>query len=105
MPDDLLITNNEAEQRHEVNVDGVTAYSLYEIADGTMVIRHVEVPERIGGRGIGSALARHALEDARARSLRVVPHCPFVRDFVVQHRAEYIELIDPAYRARLEASG
>jgi predicted GNAT family acetyltransferase len=101
---ELVITKNEAEGRHEAVVDGVTAYSLYEIDGGRMVIRHVEVPESIGGRGIGSALARFALDDARARGLMVVPHCPFVREYVARNRDEYLDLIEPAERGRIGTS-
>jgi predicted GNAT family acetyltransferase len=53
---------------------------------------HTEVPAPIERRGIGSALVRAALEDARARQLRVVPLCSFVGWYIEQHQ-EYGELV------------
>lgn len=44
------------------------------------------------GRGIGTRLVLHALEDARERGLRVVPSCPFVGEVVERH-PEYADLL------------
>jgi len=46
---------------------------------------HTEVPAGLEGHGVGSLLARTALDDARARQLRVVPSCPFVRGYIRRH--------------------
>ncbi|MEP7028866.1 MAG: GNAT family N-acetyltransferase, partial [Candidatus Eisenbacteria bacterium] len=51
-----------------------------------------EVPEALAGRGVANALARHALEAARARGLHVVPLCPFVASYIRRHD-EYADLI------------
>jgi len=62
---------------------------------------HTEVPDAIEGRGVGSALARTALNDARANGLTVVPSCPFVSAYIKRHPA-YLDIVDAAYRRRLE---
>jgi predicted GNAT family acetyltransferase len=46
----------------------------------------------VGRSKLGSLLARTALDDARARQLRVVPSCPFVRGYVERHQ-EYADLL------------
>jgi predicted GNAT family acetyltransferase len=50
-------------------------------------------------RGLGSALVAGALDDARARGLRVVPICPFVDAYIRRH-PDYADLVvtDPARR-------
>lgn len=60
---------------------------------------HTEVDTEVRLRGLGSALVGGALDDARARGLRVVPICPFVDAYVRRH-PEYADLIvaDPARR-------
>ncbi len=51
------------------------------------------MPAGLEGRGIGSALARSALEDARSRNLVVTPLCPFVRGYL-EHHPEYAPLVE-----------
>jgi len=93
MPDDALtIIDNEAAHQFEARVDGLLARLVYERTPGRIVFTHTEVPDAIARRGIGSRLVRAGLDDARARRLRVVPRCPFVRAYVERH-PEYRELI------------
>jgi predicted GNAT family acetyltransferase len=65
----------------------------YRLAADEMTMIHAEVDPAHGGQGLGSALVRGALDDARARGLRVRPRCPFVVDFLARHRDEYDELV------------
>jgi uncharacterized protein len=44
------------------------------------------------GQGVGSAIARYALDDARARGLSVRPLCPYIRGWLERH-PEYGDLI------------
>jgi predicted GNAT family acetyltransferase len=57
-----------------------------------ITFRHTEVPPALEGRGIGSRLIRGALEFARAKSLKVVPQCPFVSAYMAKH-AEFNDLL------------
>ena len=99
--DGIRVTNNEAAQRYETEVDGARAVLQYQRRGDSIVHLHTEVPEALEGHGIGSALARTALEDARARHLTVVPLCPFVTAYIRRH-PEYLPIVDPAHRARVE---
>jgi predicted GNAT family acetyltransferase len=93
MPDDAIsVTNNEAEHQFEARVDGQLAVLVYNRNGDRIVFTHTLVPEVLEGRGIASVLARTALEDARARRLRVVPLCPFVRGYIERH-PEYRTLV------------
>jgi predicted GNAT family acetyltransferase len=64
-PMDSEIHDNPAHHRYELEVDGVTAYVLYRRQPGVITFIHTEVPKALGGKGIGSRLARHVLDTAR----------------------------------------
>jgi predicted GNAT family acetyltransferase len=53
---------------------------------------HTEVSPAFEGRGIGTALARAALDEARAANLRVLPVCPFFAGWIARH-PEYRDLV------------
>ena len=77
--------------RVEGHLAGVAAY---ELADGVITFTHTVVADAFEGRGIGSALARAALDDARAEGLAVVPRCPFIAGWIEHHPA-YADLVRP----------
>ena len=98
---DITVTNNEAQQQYQAQIDGSLALIQYKRRGNDIVLLHTEVPAALEGRGVGSALARSALEDARARHLTVVPLCPFVSAYIRRH-PEYLAVVEPSYRVRLE---
>jgi predicted GNAT family acetyltransferase len=100
----IAVTDNKAAHQYEARFDGALAFIKYELKDGRIVFIHTEVPEALEGHGIASALARAALEDAKARQLLVVPLCPFISGYIRKH-AEYLPLVDQAYRPRLARLG
>ncbi len=53
---------------------------------------HTEVLPSAEGTGAGSQLVKTALDDIRARGLRVVPYCPFVAAYIRRH-SEYADLV------------
>ena len=81
----LNITNNTLKHRFEVEVGSKTAFLNYLMRDKTMTLTHTEVPSSLSGRGVGTALAKAALDHAVQQGLRVVPQCSFVADFVNTH--------------------
>jgi hypothetical protein len=87
--------------RYEVTLDGELAgYAEYRDIDGARVFTHTEVLDAFEGRGVGSALARGALDHVRAGVGRAVALCPFIAGFVERHD-EYADLLDPALDRRL----
>jgi predicted GNAT family acetyltransferase len=86
------VRDNPALQRFELNADGYTAVAYYEEAPGVITFTHTEVPPALSGRGIGSALARGALEAVRARGLKVVAKCPFMSGYIGKH-PEYGDML------------
>jgi predicted GNAT family acetyltransferase len=87
------IEDRPDEGRYVVSVDGQPAgFVAYRLRGDRISIDHTEVDQRFEGRGLGSRLVRHVLDDARARGLRVVPHCPFTANFIETHPA-YQDLV------------
>ncbi|OBX79809.1 acetyltransferase [Moraxella atlantae] len=88
------ITHNTAAQRFELTQDGATAYLSYQVAGDKLIFDHTIVPPAIEGQGIGSQLAKHALDYARQNNKKVVPACSFVAHFMQKH-TEYQDLLAP----------
>jgi uncharacterized protein len=79
------VRDNKALSRFELDINGVTAYANYQLGDGVITISHTETPVAARGQGIASNLVAGALEIARARGLKVIPRCPFVRAYIAKH--------------------
>lgn len=87
-----IVTDNPAEHRFELKAGDDVAVVAYRLAPGVITFTHAEVPPALSGRGIGSRLARGALEQARSRGLKVVPQCPFISAFIAKN-AEFSDLV------------
>jgi uncharacterized protein len=79
------VRDNTALSRFELDADGVTAVANYHVADDVMTITHTEVPPHARNKGIASKLIEEMLVEARARGLKIVPLCPFVRAYFSRH--------------------
>ena len=91
---DVEVTLNQAEQRYEARVGDELAGSAYfETDDELVVFTHTEVDDAFEGQGVGSSLARFALDDVRAKGLKVVPRCPFIKGWIDRHEG-YQDLVE-----------
>lgn len=86
------VHDNPALNRFELEVDGVIAFSEYRRKPGVVTFIHTLVPDELGGKGVGSKLARGALDMVRARGEKVIAKCPFIAAFIKKH-AEYQDLL------------
>lgn len=87
------ITDNAQLSRFEIHEDGVLAgFAAYERHPDQLVITHTEVEPEFEGQGIGSALARGALDHVRKDGLTVVPKCAFVKGWIEKH-PDYQDLV------------
>lgn len=57
--------------------------------DGERIFHHTEVDEKFGGRGLGTALVRGAIEATRAEGVKIVPVCPMVKGFLDKNADEF----------------
>jgi uncharacterized protein len=90
---EVTVRDNPEQSRYEASDDSgvVAGFAEYEDLDGVRVFTHTEVDDAFEGQGVGSTLARGALDDVRARGLAMRPKCPFIRKYVERH-PEYADL-------------
>ncbi|NUQ13009.1 MAG: N-acetyltransferase [Gemmatimonadaceae bacterium] len=91
-PDVPVIEDRPDRNRYELAVGDQVAFLEYRRRDDRMILVHVEVPESLRGSGLGSVLARHAFESARATATPVVVRCPYVTAWLRRH-PEYNDLV------------
>lgn len=86
------VKDNPAKHRFEIIVEGITAYAEYERKPSVVTFTHTVVPEALGGKGVGSKLAKGALDAVRAEGSKLVPQCPFIAAYIKKH-PEYQDLV------------
>ena len=96
------LRDNTVEDKFELYVDGHPAGALtYTIEDGNYALHHEEIDNHFQGRGMGSQLVTHALDQIRASGHGVLPYCPFVQVFLQRH-PEYHDLVPARRRTEFE---
>jgi hypothetical protein len=95
---DIGITNNSDEHRYEARIGGALAgFCEYNLLSDAIMFTHTEVLPAHEGQGVGSALARHVLDEARAAGRHVIPVCQFIAGWIRKHR-DYADLVRPDIR-------
>lgn len=91
---DVETSHNPDEHRYEAHLDGELAgFAAYELTEALVIFTHTEVDPKFEGKGVGSALARFALDDVRATGTRkVLPLCPFIKGWIAKH-PDYADLV------------
>jgi uncharacterized protein len=98
------VRDNPAESRYEVFSDGQLAgFAQYVLRGDRITMFHTEVDPAFEGEGLGVELAREALNDVRSRGLMVEPLCPFIASFIRHHRDEYLDLVVPEMREKVNS--
>lgn len=88
---ELVVEDNRDESRYEAWLgDRLVGIAEYEHADETapIVFTHTEVLPGAEGMGVGRGLARAALDDVRARGLKLVAECEFIAGFLKRNPAD-----------------
>jgi len=73
-------------------LDDAVAFIEHAREGDAVAFLHTKVPESMEGKGVGSKLVKGALEDARSHGFKVIPRCPFVREYVARH-PEYQDIV------------
>ena len=96
------VKRNDAAGRYEIIQDGqVVGFAEFRPAgEGAVMLPHTVVDEGHEGEGLGSQLAKAALDDLRAQGKKAVPTCAFIAGYIRKH-PEYADLGDPQQRGAL----
>lgn len=91
---EVTVEENPRLSRYDATVDAgvVAGFVEYRDTDGVRILTHTEVDDAFEGRGVGSALARGALDDVRERGLRLRVTCRFIESYLERH-PEYVDLL------------
>jgi uncharacterized protein len=83
---DIAQEEKNTKGRYTATLDGHTGEMTYSRSSPHLIIvDHTFVPDALRGKGVGQALALHAIEEARKGSWKIIPLCPFMRAQVMRH--------------------
>lgn len=93
-PVPAAVTRNANRRRYEATVGGteVVGFVDYQQTSELVVLTHTEVHPSSEGRGLGSSLARAALDDVRERGLKALVVCPFILQWLRRHH-DYVDVL------------
>jgi len=86
------VRDNTVSHRFELEIDDQVAKAWYRKQGNIITFTHTDVPEALSGHGVGSSLAKGALDAVRAAGERVVALCPFIAAYIRRH-GEYQDLL------------
>lgn len=78
----MRFDNNQKEKQYELHVEGNVAKIEYILSKSSIYLTHTEVPDALAGKGIGTRLLKHALNDVIQQDLELVALCPFVARYI-----------------------
>ncbi|CAN7428253.1 GNAT family N-acetyltransferase [Neorhizobium sp. LjRoot104] len=82
----ITLEENRSGGRYVAEVEGHFAEMTYSRASPELIIvDHTGVPDELRGKGVGQALALHAVEEARKGGWKIIPLCPFFKAQVERH--------------------
>jgi uncharacterized protein len=90
----VQIVDNPDKKRFEARTeDGTVAgQAQYELEGDLIVFTHTLVDDAFEGQGVGSSLAKGALDEVRGRGQKIRPECSFIRSYIERH-PDYSELV------------
>ena len=92
----VTVRDNPEASRYEIlDGDELAGFLVCRRDGDVLTMVHTEVQPEREGQGVGSELARGALDDVRAQGLRVQPLCPFVSAWIRRH-PDYADLVSSA---------
>ncbi|MEZ2220105.1 GNAT family N-acetyltransferase [Rhizobium sp. RCC_161_2] len=91
---DIRNENNASGGRYVATVEGHEAEMTFSRASPNLIIiDHTGVPDTLRGKGVGQALALHAVEEARDGGWKIIPLCPFFKAQSLRH-AEWHDVVN-----------
>ncbi len=90
----VTVADNPQQNRYEATDESgvVAGFAEYQKREGRLTFIHTEVDDAYEGEGVGSTLAREALDHARTTGLEVRSSCKFISAYVEKH-PEYQDVL------------
>jgi quinol monooxygenase YgiN/predicted GNAT family acetyltransferase len=93
----VQVRENTESQTYDALVgDDIAGTLLYEHEGPRLVLTHTAVQPRYQHKGVATALVAGALDDIRAKGIKITILCPMVWTFI-DHHPEYADLVDPEH--------
>jgi predicted GNAT family acetyltransferase len=88
------VTHDARGNQFTISVGGQPAgFTEYVDQGDQRIFVHTIVDDAFSGQGLGSVLAKFALDDTRSAGKRIVPICPFIAAYVARHH-DWAAVID-----------
>jgi uncharacterized protein len=92
-PGDITLDETASKGRYVYRAGDQEAEMTFSKAGaGLIIVDHTLVPDAFRGMGVGAALVRRGVEDARAAGKKVLPLCPFAAAQFRRH-AEWADVL------------
>ena len=99
---DARVYDQPERSRYSIEAGGrLAGFVTYKLKGQEIAFQHAEIDPSLQRQGLASNLVQFALNDAERRGLDVLPFCPFVRSYIVDH-PEYLELVPTSARSRFD---
>lgn len=99
--ENVVVRDDRDSARYVIEVDGELAgLADYRVKGNRQLFVHTEIRDEYSGKGLGSRLARFALDDAIANGYVIVPICPFIAGWIDKH-PEYKSSADVTMLAKV----
>jgi predicted GNAT family acetyltransferase len=96
---EIAVVDVPEKERFEARVEGgeLAGVLTYQLTGRIIAYTHTRVEPEYEHHGVGGALARAAMDDARGKSRTVVPICPFLKGWLKEHH-DYDAILAPSHR-------
>jgi hypothetical protein len=93
----VTVRDNTESRSYDALLDGrVVGSIVYEHEGQRIVFTHTIVEPEFRSQGIATTLTREALDDVRAKGVKLTNYCSFVSEFIGEN-PEYADLLDEAH--------
>jgi uncharacterized protein len=86
------VRDNAASSRFELEREELVAFATYQRQGSNLVIRHVESPLPLRGKGVAGELMQGIVDMARSEGWTITPLCSYAAAWMRRHQ-EYHDLL------------
>ncbi len=81
----MRVIDNKEKGRFETEVNGYLAIIEYSVMPNILSLNHIEIDKNLEGKGIATEMAEKVLLQIEQRELKVIPVCPFIKNYIIKH--------------------